>query len=167
MKFEPQRPCSFSPSVKRAWLPAALLPLGMTLFAVAVPGLASAQDGSTDTRWRAARASEQELIQRQIVQLRLRISKLVPRFEADGRPEAAALLRKAIELLDERPEDAEAWLTLARLHAAQNAHALAEQALARVLALGHAVSNGFATTKLDLVAVAASAQRVVSFYFHQ
>jgi cytochrome c-type biogenesis protein CcmH len=34
-----------------------------------------------------------------------------------------------------RPEDAEAWLTLARLHAAQNAHAPAEQALARVLAL--------------------------------
>ena len=34
-----------------------------------------------------------------------------------------------------RPEDAEAWLTLARLHAAQNAHGLAEQALARVLAL--------------------------------
>lgn len=35
----------------------------------------------------------------------------------------------------QRPDDAEAWLTLARLHAAQNAHALAEQALARVLAL--------------------------------
>ena len=35
----------------------------------------------------------------------------------------------------QKPEDAEAWLTLARLHAAQNAHALAEQALARVLAL--------------------------------
>jgi len=35
----------------------------------------------------------------------------------------------------QRPEDAEAWLTLARLHAAQNVHALAEQALARVLTL--------------------------------
>lgn len=34
-----------------------------------------------------------------------------------------------------RPEDAAAWLTLARLHAAQNVHAPAEQALARVLAL--------------------------------
>ena len=34
-----------------------------------------------------------------------------------------------------RPEDAEAWLTLARLHAAQNAYAWAEQALAKVLAL--------------------------------
>ena len=35
----------------------------------------------------------------------------------------------------QKPDDAEAWLTLARLHAVQNAHALAEQALARVLAL--------------------------------
>ena len=35
----------------------------------------------------------------------------------------------------QKPDDAEAWLMLARLHAAQNAHALAEQALARVLAL--------------------------------
>ena len=32
-----------------------------------------------------------------------------------------------------RPDDAQAWLTLARLQAAQNAHAQAEQALARVL----------------------------------
>lgn len=35
----------------------------------------------------------------------------------------------------QRPDDAEAWLMLARLQAAQNAHAQAEQALARVLAL--------------------------------
>jgi cytochrome c-type biogenesis protein CcmH len=35
----------------------------------------------------------------------------------------------------DRPEDAVAWLTLARLQAAQGAHGLAEQALARVLAL--------------------------------
>lgn len=35
----------------------------------------------------------------------------------------------------QRPQDAEAWLTLARLHAAQNAYAQAEQALARVLTL--------------------------------
>lgn len=35
----------------------------------------------------------------------------------------------------QKPDDAEAWLTLARLHAAQQAHAQAEQALARVLAL--------------------------------
>lgn len=39
------------------------------------------------------------------------------------------------EATQKRPQDAEAWLTLARLHAAQNAHAPAEQALARVLAL--------------------------------
>lgn len=39
------------------------------------------------------------------------------------------------EATEKRPQDAEAWLTLARLHAAQNAHAPAEQALARVLAL--------------------------------
>jgi cytochrome c-type biogenesis protein CcmH len=39
------------------------------------------------------------------------------------------------EATQKRPEDAEAWLTLARLHAAQNAHAPSEQALARVLAL--------------------------------
>ena len=39
------------------------------------------------------------------------------------------------EATQKRPEDTEAWLTLARLHAAQNAHAPAEQALARVLAL--------------------------------
>ncbi len=36
---------------------------------------------------------------------------------------------------ESRPRDAEAWLTLARLQAAQQAHALAEQALARVVAL--------------------------------
>jgi cytochrome c-type biogenesis protein CcmH len=39
------------------------------------------------------------------------------------------------EATQKRPEDAQAWLTLARLHAAQNAHAPAELALARVLAL--------------------------------
>jgi cytochrome c-type biogenesis protein CcmH len=39
------------------------------------------------------------------------------------------------EATQKRPDDAEAWLTLARLQAAQNAHAQAEQALARVLAL--------------------------------
>ena len=39
------------------------------------------------------------------------------------------------EATQKRPEDAQAWLTLARLHAAQNSHVPAEQALARVLAL--------------------------------
>ena len=39
------------------------------------------------------------------------------------------------EATQKRPDDAQAWLTLARLHAAQNAQAPAEQALTRVLAL--------------------------------
>jgi cytochrome c-type biogenesis protein CcmH len=39
------------------------------------------------------------------------------------------------EATQKRPDDAQAWLTLARLHAAQNAHAPAELALARALAL--------------------------------
>jgi cytochrome c-type biogenesis protein CcmH len=39
------------------------------------------------------------------------------------------------EATHQRPNDALAWLTLARLHAAQNAHLQAEQALAKVLAL--------------------------------
>jgi len=43
--------------------------------------------------------------------------------------------RQWLQTTEKRPGDAEAWLNLARLHAAQNAHALAEQALARVLAL--------------------------------
>jgi cytochrome c-type biogenesis protein CcmH len=43
--------------------------------------------------------------------------------------------RQWLQTTEKRPEDAEAWLTLARLHAAQNAHALSEQALARVLTL--------------------------------
>jgi cytochrome c-type biogenesis protein CcmH len=43
--------------------------------------------------------------------------------------------RQWLQTTQKSPEDAEAWLNLARLHAAQNAHALAEQALARVLAL--------------------------------
>ena len=43
--------------------------------------------------------------------------------------------RQWLQTTQKSPEDAEAWLSLARLHAAQNAHALAEQALARVLAL--------------------------------
>jgi cytochrome c-type biogenesis protein CcmH len=43
--------------------------------------------------------------------------------------------RQWLQTTEKRPEDAEAWLTLARLHAAQNAHAMSEQALARVLTL--------------------------------
>ena len=40
-----------------------------------------------------------------------------------------------LQATQQRPEDAKAWLTLARLQAAQHAYAPAEQALARVLAL--------------------------------
>ena len=40
-----------------------------------------------------------------------------------------------LQATQKRSDDAEAWLTLARLQAAQNAYDLAEQALARVLAL--------------------------------
>jgi cytochrome c-type biogenesis protein CcmH len=43
--------------------------------------------------------------------------------------------RQWLQTTQKSPKDAEAWLTLARLHAAQNAHALAEQALAQVLNL--------------------------------
>ena len=43
--------------------------------------------------------------------------------------------RQWLKTTQKSPKDAEAWLTLARLHAAQNAHALAEQALAQVLSL--------------------------------
>ena len=40
-----------------------------------------------------------------------------------------------LQTTQESPEDAVAWLTLARLHAAQNEYALSDQALARVLSL--------------------------------
>ena len=43
--------------------------------------------------------------------------------------------RQWLQTTQKSPKDAEAWLTLARLHAAQNAHALAEQALAQVISL--------------------------------
>jgi len=51
-------------------------------------------------------------------------------------PEQLAVqTRQWLQTTQKSPKDAEAWLTLARLHAAQNAHALAEQALAQVLIL--------------------------------
>ena len=43
--------------------------------------------------------------------------------------------RQWLQTTQKSPKDAQAWLTLARLHAAQNAHGLAEQALAQVLSL--------------------------------
>lgn len=54
---------------------------------------------------------------------------------ASSPEEWAAQTRQWQQTTAARPDDAEAWLTLARLHAAQNAYAPAEQALARVLAL--------------------------------
>ena len=51
-------------------------------------------------------------------------------------PEQLAEQTKVWQRATEKsPDDVEAWLTLARLHAAQSAHGPAEQALARVLAL--------------------------------
>ena len=47
----------------------------------------------------------------------------------------AAQTRQWQQSVQTRPNDAEAWLWLARLHAAQNAYAQAEQALAKVLSL--------------------------------
>ena len=43
--------------------------------------------------------------------------------------------RHWLQTTQKSPEDAVAWLTLARLHAAQNEYALSDQALARVLSL--------------------------------
>lgn len=43
--------------------------------------------------------------------------------------------RQWLQTTQKSPKDAQAWLTLARLHAAQNAHGLAEQALGQVLSL--------------------------------
>ena len=57
------------------------------------------------------------------------------RISASTPDQLAEQTRLWQQTTQQKPEDAEAWLTLARLHAAQNAHALAEQALARVLAL--------------------------------
>lgn len=57
------------------------------------------------------------------------------RISASTPEQLAQQTRLWQQTTQQKPDDAEAWLTLARLHAAQNAHALAEQALARVLAL--------------------------------
>lgn len=57
------------------------------------------------------------------------------RISATTPDELAEQSRVWLQATQKRPDDAKAWLTLARLHAAQNAHAAAEQALARVLAL--------------------------------
>jgi hypothetical protein len=85
------------------------LPTMMLLLVTAVgatgPALAAPQDDRS--RDRRALADEQLSLQRQIKRLREKIVKLAPRYEAEQRPGAAALLRQALEFLDERPTDAD------------------------------------------------------------
>ncbi|MBP8148733.1 MAG: c-type cytochrome biogenesis protein CcmI [Limnohabitans sp.] len=90
--------------------------LGMVVALVLLSGLSYVQLGAPQTWW------PEPLSQR------VKISATTPE-------QLAEQTRLWQEATQKRPEDAQAWLTLARLHAAQNAHAPAEQALARVLAL--------------------------------
>ena len=99
--------------------PIAVVParwLWMVVALVVLSGLSYVQLGAPQTWW------PEPLSQR------VRISATTPE-------QLAEQTRVWQEATQKRPEDAQAWLTLARLHAAQNAHAAAEQALARVLAL--------------------------------
>lgn len=99
--------------------PAAAVPdrwLWMVAAMVLLSGLSYLQLGSPQTWWPLPLSQ------------RVQISATTP----DQLAEQTRVWQQATQ---KRPEDAEAWLTLARLHAAQNAHASAEQALARVLAL--------------------------------
>jgi cytochrome c-type biogenesis protein CcmH len=90
--------------------------LWMVVGLVLLSGLSYVQLGAPQTWW------PEPLSQR------VKISATTPEQLADQ-------TRVWQEATQKRPEDAQAWLTLARLHAAQNAHAPAEQALARVLVL--------------------------------
>ena len=90
--------------------------LWMVVALVLLSGLSYVQLGAPQTWW------PKPLSQR------VQISATTPEQLADQ-------TRMWQDATQKRPEDAQAWLTLARLHAAQNAHAPAEQALARVLAL--------------------------------
>ena len=99
--------------------PSAAVParwLWMVVALVLLSGLSYVQLGSPQTWW------PEPLSQR------VKISATTPEKLAEQ-------TRVWQEATQKRPDDAQAWLTLARLHAAQNAHAPAEQALARVLAL--------------------------------
>jgi cytochrome c-type biogenesis protein CcmH len=99
--------------------PAAAVParwLWMVVGLVLLSGLSYVQLGAPQTWW------PEPLSQR------VKISATTPE-------QLANQTRAWQEATQKRPDDAQAWLTLARLHAAQNAHAPAEQALARVLAL--------------------------------
>ena len=100
-------------------IPAAAVPgrwLWMVAVLVVLSGLSYLQLGSPQTWWPLPLSQ------------RVQISATTPAQWAEQ-------TRVWEQATQKRPEDAEAWLTLARLHAAQNAHALAEQALTRVLAL--------------------------------
>jgi cytochrome c-type biogenesis protein CcmH len=99
--------------------PAAAVPapwLWMVVGLVLLSGLSYLQLGAPQTWW------PEPLSQR------VKISATTPEKLAEQ-------TRVWQEATQKHPDDAQAWLTLARLHAAQNAHAPAEQALARVLAL--------------------------------
>jgi cytochrome c-type biogenesis protein CcmH len=100
-------------------IPAAAVPgrwLWMVAVLVVLSGLSYLQLGSPQTWWPLPLSQ------------RVQISATTPAQWAEQ-------TRVWEQATQKRPEDAEAWLTLARLHAAQNAHALAEQALAKVLSL--------------------------------
>lgn len=99
--------------------PIAVVParwLWMVLALVLLSGLSYVQLGAPQTWWPVPLGQ------------RVKISATTPE-------QLANQTRVWQEATQKRPEDAQAWLTLARLHAAQNAHAPAEQALARALAL--------------------------------
>ncbi len=99
--------------------PAIVVPvrwLWMVLGLVLLSGLSYVQLGAPQTWWLEPLSQ------------RVKISATTPE-------QLAEQTRVWQEATQKRPDDAQAWLTLARLHAAQNAHAPAEQALARVLAL--------------------------------
>ena len=99
--------------------PAILAParwLGLLVGLVLLSGLSYVQLGAPQTWWLEPLSQ------------RVKISATTPE-------QLAEQTRVWQQATQKRPDDAQAWLTLARLHAAQNAHAPAEQALARVLAL--------------------------------
>ncbi|MEE8468288.1 MAG: hypothetical protein V3T22_07520, partial [Planctomycetota bacterium] len=81
---------------------AMILPLTL---AVVQPGTARAQDDAS--RAEAALAEEQALLRRQLRRLRDTMDTLANRFEAEGRVNAAKLLRAGLEHLDLRGEESE------------------------------------------------------------
>ena len=96
--------------------PMSTLPLWIAL-AAASPGTLSAaaasatspssstvsQDGSKEL---SALVREQARLERKVRELRAKVAAIAPRYEAEGRPGAAKLLRRAMEVLDERSEEA-------------------------------------------------------------